>query len=167
MEIRSIDSFIGYYENLRERTSRLIREVPRDHLEWSYKEEKFTIGDVIRHIAAIERFMFAENILGRPSRYNGCSRALADGYDAVLAFFNRMHDETIAMLKGLSVDDLQEKCVTPSGVPITKWKWLRAMAEHEVHHRGELYIYLNLVGVKTPPMFGLTSEEVQARSVKD
>ena len=30
--------------------------------------------------------MFAENAAGRPSRYAGCGRELADGYDAVLAY---------------------------------------------------------------------------------
>jgi len=40
------------------------------------------------------------------------------------------------------------------------------MVEHEIHHRAELYIYLNMLGVKTPPMFGLTAEQVQERSVK-
>jgi len=45
------------------------------------------------------------------------------------------------------------------------WKWMRAMVEHEIHHRGELYIYLNLLGIKTPPMYGLTSEEVAENSV--
>jgi uncharacterized damage-inducible protein DinB len=41
---------------------------------------------------------------------------------------------------------------------------LAATIEHEIHHRGELYIYLNLIGVRTPPMFGLTAEEVQKAS---
>jgi uncharacterized damage-inducible protein DinB len=41
------------------------------------------------------------------------------------------------------------------------WKWLRAMVEHEVHHRGQLYLMLGMVGVATPPIFGLTSEEVR------
>ena len=40
----------------------------------------------------------------------------------------------------------------------------RAMVEHEVHHRGQIYIYLGMLGVKTPPIYGLTSEEVKARS---
>jgi uncharacterized damage-inducible protein DinB len=47
------------------------------------------------------------------------------------------------------------------------WKWLRAMVEHEIHHRAELYIYVNLLKIKTPPMFGLTSEEVQAKSIRN
>jgi uncharacterized damage-inducible protein DinB len=38
------------------------------------------------------------------------------------------------------------------------------MVEHEVHHRGQLYLYLGMLGVPTPPLYGLTSEEVKARS---
>jgi uncharacterized damage-inducible protein DinB len=39
------------------------------------------------------------------------------------------------------------------------------MLPHEVHHRGQIYMYPGILGVKTPPIFGLTSEEVRARSV--
>jgi uncharacterized damage-inducible protein DinB len=54
--------------------------------------------------------------------------------------------------------------MTPAGAPITTWKWLRAMVEHEAHHRGQLYLLLGLRGIATPPIYGLTEEEVQARS---
>jgi uncharacterized damage-inducible protein DinB len=33
-----------------------------------------------------------------------------------------------------------------------------------VHHRGELYAYLGLLGVTVPPLYGLTSEELRARA---
>jgi uncharacterized damage-inducible protein DinB len=38
------------------------------------------------------------------------------------------------------------------------------MVEHEAHHRGQLYLHLALLGIATPPLYGLTSEEVKARS---
>jgi uncharacterized damage-inducible protein DinB len=44
-------------------------------------------------------------------------------------------------------------------------KWLRSMAEHEIHHRGQIYLMLGLLGIATPPLYGLTSEEVRARSI--
>jgi uncharacterized damage-inducible protein DinB len=39
------------------------------------------------------------------------------------------------------------------------------LPEHEIHHRGQLYTILSVLDVPTPPIFGLTSEEVRARSV--
>jgi uncharacterized damage-inducible protein DinB len=134
-------------------------------LEWTYQEGKFTLGDLIRHLAAMERFMFAENVQFKKSRYPGHGKELAEGYDDVLAFMSKMHRESMEIFRRLSDEDLQKKCLTPNETPITVWKWLRAMAEHEIHHRGQIYLYLGMLGVPTPPLYGLTSEEVLSRSV--
>ncbi|WP_343746255.1 DinB family protein [Chitinophaga sp.] len=162
MEITSINTFLPYYDKIRERTKRLLAVVPPDSLDWAYKPGKFTIGDEIRHIATIERYMFAETVAGRPSCYRGCGKELADGYDAVMAYFDQLHEESMAIFRALSEEDLQRKCTTPGNATMPVWKWLRAMVEHEIHHRAQLYIYLNMIGVKTPPMFGLSAEEVAA-----
>ena len=37
---------------------------------------------------------------------------------------------------------------------------------HEAHHRGQLYLMLALRGVKTPPIYELTEEEVAARGAQ-
>jgi uncharacterized damage-inducible protein DinB len=49
---------------------------------------------------------------------------------------------------------------TPVGAEITAWKWLRAMCEHEAHHRGQLSLYLRMLGVEPPPIFGHKAEAV-------
>ncbi|GHN00982.1 hypothetical protein WSM22_24710 [Cytophagales bacterium WSM2-2] len=164
MEIRSIKSFVDYWNSIRERTNRLVKVVPADQLDFAYMPGKFTIGDEIRHIATIERYMFIETIAGKKSTYPGCGKELADGYENVVNYFNRLHQESVAILTGFTDDYLTAKCFTPGNTEITVWKWMRAMVEHEIHHRAQLYIYLNLLQVKTPPMFGLTAEEVQSRS---
>jgi uncharacterized damage-inducible protein DinB len=166
MEITNAEHFLSYFEKVRERTLRVARYIPEDRLEWSYGEGKFTFGDILRHLGAIERYMFAENARLRPSRYPGHGRELADGYDAVFEYLQRMHAEAVEIFAGLSPADLQRKCVTPGGGELTVWKWLRSMVEHEVHHRGQLYVYLSMLGIPSPPLYGLTSEEVLARSLQ-
>ncbi|HKW48894.1 MAG TPA: DinB family protein, partial [Gemmatimonadaceae bacterium] len=90
---------------------------------------------------------------------------LAAGFDATIAFYDRLHDESRALFAELTDARLIEKCHTPADTPITVGKWLRAMIEHEAHHRGQIYLMLGMRGVSTPPIYGLTSEEVRARSV--
>jgi uncharacterized damage-inducible protein DinB len=166
MEIKTIEPFLDYFEKIRERTVRVVRSIPADKFDWTYKDGKFTFADIIRHLATIERYMYAENVQLKPSRYPGHGRELADGYEEVLAFMNRMHAEALEIFRRLSDDDLKRKCMTPGGAEIATWKWLRAMIEHEIHHRGQLYLYLGLLDVPTPPIYGLTSEEVRERSEK-
>lgn len=164
MEIKTIGPFLDYFEKVRARTLRVVGCMPPDKIEWTYREGKFTFGDLIRHLAATERYMYAENARLRPSRYPGHGRELADGYGQTLAFMDRMHQESVDIFRGLTDADLLKKCVTPAGSPVTVWKWLRAMVEHEAHHRGQLYLYLGVLGVPAPPIYGLTSEQVRERS---
>jgi uncharacterized damage-inducible protein DinB len=165
MEIQSVQQFLEYWSSLRRRTRRVVECIPPERIEWTCRAGAFTLGDLVRHLATIERYMYAETVAGRPSRYHGCGRDLADGYDAVLAYFDRLDVEAKAIFGALSDADLERKCQTPAGTAITTWKWLRAMCEHEAHHRGQIYLMLNLLEVPTPPLYGLTSEEVRARSV--
>ncbi|MEM9921298.1 MAG: DinB family protein [Bacteroidota bacterium] len=164
MQIQNTKDFLAYYARIRQRTLKVIDCIPQDQLEWTPQVGRFTLGDQVRHIAAIERYMYAETILGKPSRYRGCGSELAEGFEETLAFMNRLREESIAIFRSLSAAQLNEKCLTPTGHPITIWKWLRALIEHEIHHRGQIYLYLGLLEVKTPPIFGLTSEEVAALS---
>jgi uncharacterized damage-inducible protein DinB len=75
-----------------------------------------------------------------------------------------MHAESMAIFRGLSDDALEAKCMTPGGVELRVSKWLRSMVEHEVHHRGQIYMMLSMIDVPTPPIYGLTEEEVKRRS---
>jgi uncharacterized damage-inducible protein DinB len=164
MEITTIQPFLQYFGTVRERTLRVARCIPPDKLDWAYAQGKFSFGDLLRHVAVTERYMWAENVQGHPSKYTTQGKELADGLDNVLAFMERLHTESLQIFSKLTDEDLRRKCKTPGGGEITASKWLRAMTEHEIHHRGQIYLYLGILGVPTPPIFGLTSEEVRARS---
>jgi uncharacterized damage-inducible protein DinB len=164
VQITSIDPFLEYLESARSRTRRTVLCIPPADLEWAHMPGRFTLGDIVRHLGAIERWMFAENACGRPSRYPGHGRDLADGFDATVGYFDRMHAESVEIFGTLTPEQLAGRCVTPAGSSIPVWKWLRAMLEHEAHHRGQLHMMLSMRGVKAPPLFGLTEEEVRARS---
>src|SRR5690606_10589447 len=139
LEIRSIEQFLTYYEGVRERTRRVVACIPDEHMEWRHAPGRCSLGDLVRHLAALERHMFAENVAGRPSTYAGHGPELADGPDAVRRYFEEMHAQSIDVFRSLSDEDLGRRCTTPAGISLPVWKWLRAMVEHEVHHRGQLY----------------------------
>ena len=136
--------------------------IPPGKIDWSYAPGKFTLGDLLRHIAVTERYMFAENVQRHDSRYTSHGPELAADYDSVIELMKRLHAESLAIFANLTDEDLRRKCKTPGAVKMQTAKWLRAMVEHEVHHRGQIYLYLGLLGVPTPPLYGLTSEEVRA-----
>jgi uncharacterized damage-inducible protein DinB len=157
-------TLLDYLERVHERTRRIVLLIPPADIEWAPSPGWFTFGGLVRHLATIERCMYAENALGRPSRFDGHGPELASGRDAVIELYDRLHAESAAIFATLDTAALSAKVTTPAGAPITLWKWLRAMAEHEAHHRGQLYLMLAMRGVQTPPLYGLTSEEVKGLS---
>jgi uncharacterized damage-inducible protein DinB len=158
--------FLDYLDKVHARTRRVAVLVPPDDLEWAPAPGRFTFGDLVRHLAGIERGMYAETVHGRPSRYPGHGRELADGFDATIAYYDRLYAESRALFAALDEERWSAKCETPAGAPITVSKWLRLMVEHEAHHRGQLYLMLGMRGVKAPQLYGLTEEEVLSRSVR-
>jgi len=159
-----LEDFLKNQERVRERTRRLAACIPAEHVEWTYKPGAFTLGDLVRHIAVTERYIWAETVHNRPTRYTTHGRELADGRDAVLAFLDRLHEESIGLFRALTPEMLASKCTTPAGTPLTTWRWLRMMPEHEIHHRGQIYTMLGMLNVPTPSLYGLTASDVQARA---
>ena len=93
MEIKDIQLFLNYYTKIKNRTRRLFEYIPKDKIEWTYHSEKFTFGDIIRHLANIERMMYAENVQQKMSLYNGCGINYAKGYENVIKFYNGQRTE--------------------------------------------------------------------------
>jgi uncharacterized damage-inducible protein DinB len=164
MENTEALQFTTHLEKIRARTLRVARCIPPEKIEWTFKPGRFTLGDLLRHLAGTERYMWAENARFKPSRYPGHGKELADGFDNVFAYVDRLHKESVEIFSALSDDDLHKKTITPDGASITLIKWLRLMIEHEIHHRGQIYIYLAMLDVPTPPLYGLTEEQVRERS---
>ncbi len=160
MEIQNVENFLSYYERTREITSRVMEVIPRDQLDFAYMPGKFTIADLVRHIAAIERNVFAEVAVGNKSTYRGCGKELADGYETIMSYFHQMHKESVEIFKSIKDDDLKNKIRSLDGKEIELGSFLRALVVHEIHHRAALCIYLNLLNVESPPIIGLKEEQV-------
>jgi uncharacterized damage-inducible protein DinB len=155
------DDFLSYFEQVRARTTGVVRAIPPDKIEWTCRQGDFTLGDLARHIATTERYIFAECACGHPSRYKSCGRDLADGLDNVIAFMERMHSESMDIFRGMTDEDFLKKGTSPEGKPVTAWRMLRAMLEHEAHHRGQMYVYLGILGAPVPSLYGLSERQVK------
>src|SRR5512136_106872 len=96
--------FLRYLDHVRTRTRNVAACIPGDRLEWTYKPGAFTLGDLVRHIAVTERYIWAETVHNRPSRYVTHGREVADGRDEVLAFMDRLHEEAMEQFRALTPD---------------------------------------------------------------
>jgi uncharacterized damage-inducible protein DinB len=156
--------FVEYWPRVRSRTIRLFEVVPAGLEDWSPGAGAMTIADVFRHLALTERWLFVEVATGGASRYSSHARDLAPSRAAIEALLGGCHESSMHILDAFDRAAWDRQVLTPAGAAMPAWKWLRAMVEHEAHHRGQLYLALRLAGVRTPPLYGLSAEEIMARS---
>jgi uncharacterized damage-inducible protein DinB len=163
--IQSAADFIKYFEGVRRRTMNYIRVVPADRLGWSPKEGEFSCADILRHIIAAER-MFVRVVIEDRWKYEDHETGHKQSLDELTASLETTHAEVMDRLKQLPDQDLNEPRFGPKreGQPIKAWRWLMVMAEHEIHHRSQLAVYLSLMGVQPPHIFGLGVEDLIALS---
>jgi uncharacterized damage-inducible protein DinB len=164
--IQSVADFIKYFDSVRRRTLNYIRVVPSDRLNWSPKEGEFTCADIIRHIIATEK-MFVRVAMDGRWHYEGHEAEKKQSLEELMALLETAHAEAMDRFGQLPDQDLYEPRPGPKGEgqPLKVWRWLMAMAEHEIHHRSQLSVYLSLMGVQPPHIFGLGVEDLIALSV--
>ncbi len=113
MEIENVEAFLPYLESVRRRTRAVAECIPEDRLEWSPGRGRFTPGDLVRHIAAAERWMWAENVQGASIPICG-SRAQAGGTkEEVLELLDRLHAGSADIIARLTPEHLQSSNIPP------------------------------------------------------
>lgn len=159
--ISSIHAFADYFEGIRKRTLNYIRAIPADRIDWSPRAGELTCGDLIRHLTAAET-MFTGVVIEGKWKYVGHDANLALTLDAVIARLETSHADAMAKLRAVNDAQLIEPRPSLKGPPAKAWRWLMALVEHEVHHRSQLAVYLALMGVEPPQIYGLGIEDIVA-----
>jgi uncharacterized damage-inducible protein DinB len=164
--IQTAADFTKFFDGVRRRTMNYIRVVPPDQLDWTPKAGEFSCADILRHIIVAEK-MFVRVVIEERWKYEDHKAKQKQSLDELIASLETTHAEAMEGLRHLSDQDLDEPRSGPKGEgqPIKAWRWLMVMAEHEIHHRSQLAVYLSLIGVQPPHIFGLGVEDLIALSV--
>lgn len=159
--LQNVNRFIDYFEGIRRRTLHFIDAIPADRIDWFPSDGEFSFGDLIRHLAATEE-MFVGALVDGKWKYAGHKIQGKQERDAAITVLKSTHQEAMMRLGTLSDAALNESRRSLSGQEVKTWRLLMAMVEHEVHHRSQIAMYLTLIKIKPPHIYGLGVEDVIA-----
>jgi uncharacterized damage-inducible protein DinB len=133
----------GLLQALDELTDAQLGFVPRAGM-WS-------LGTVARHIANAEegwfRYAATRELAEWPGEYTAQEFPTVESIKALLS---EVHGRTEAFLKTLDVADLDQDLEMPWSEQLSL-RWITwHVLEHEIHHRGEIYLMLGLMGREAP-----------------
>jgi uncharacterized damage-inducible protein DinB len=164
--IQSAESFIRYFDGIRRRTLTFAQTIPAEQIDWSPQAGEFTCGDILRHLAAVEKITIYAVVNKRWAAYPGHDRDLAHGLDEIIHYVAVTHAEAMSLLRALPDSELNQPRTALTGRPLKAWRLLMSVIEHEVHHRSQLASYLTVMGVEPPQIFGLEVDDVVTLSTK-
>lgn len=108
-----------------------------------------SVGGILLHLINVEQgwihYVIRRKLESWPQEKSGLATV-----DALRAEMEAVHDETLAYLETLDVEDFNRIVQVPDdGTPKLGWI-LWHVFEQEIHHRGELYLCLSLLGYDRP-----------------
>jgi uncharacterized damage-inducible protein DinB len=146
-------------------TRRVLERVPTDRLSWQPHTKSMSLGQLAQHLALIPGNM------ARLSQQDGVDMstrkmeyAPGESTAAILATF----DASVATAKA-TVNELDDAVANATWrmtfgereiLAVPRTAMLRTMLMHHmIHHRGELVVYLRLLDVPVPVVYGRSADE--------
>jgi len=149
-----------------EYTRALLKAVPEEHLEWRPHEKSMTLGALAGHIAeapAWTHSMLTERFDMTEAEREGYKPFVATSVDELLATRETNAVAFNTDLKGRDDDFMNAIWTMSAGgheiMSLPRHAAIRTIIiRHISHHRGQLTVYLRLLGVPVPPTYGPTAD---------
>ena len=160
------DFFLEHYDREHATTMNVLRAYPPDQLDLKPSPKSNSARD-IAWIFVIERTLgtrvwndeYAQGL----SAVKGTPPKPPEKWEDLLAALEKAHQEFRDLVAAASEEDLQ-KVVHFFTAPktlgeYTRLQWIWFLVHDQIHHRGQLSVYLRMAGGKLPSIYGPTADE--------
>jgi uncharacterized damage-inducible protein DinB len=156
------DTLLPEFEQEMATTRRLLERVPSEQGQWKPHPRSFALG----HLAQLVAWMpgWVTNAI-RETELNlaGAGKYSFETTDTLLALFDRNVREAKEAIGAARDEDYQVNWSLKMGeqvlVAMPRAAVVRQTISHLVHHRGQLTVYLRLLDVPIPSIYGPTADE--------
>jgi uncharacterized damage-inducible protein DinB len=144
-------------------TRRVLERVPEEKLSWTPHPKSMSLGQLALHVALIPGSL-AEFLSELTRETPSFSFPEATSLSEILLALNKSEATALAKLSAWGKDDLVAEWKLTQGtqtiITAPRIKMVRSlMLNHWYHHRGQLVVYLRLLGVPVPSVYGPSADE--------
>ena len=160
------DSFISELKYEGAITRKIMDQVPWNKKDWKPHEKSMTAGRLATHIT--ETLQWIQRIHEIDDldflTYFSIKQHTAETKEELMLLFQANLNEAIGHLSAMSDDDFDKTWIVrkgeqvmfniPKKVAVRSWAF-----NHQIHHRGQLSVFLRLLDVPVPGMYGPSADE--------
>jgi uncharacterized damage-inducible protein DinB len=145
-------------------TKRLFERVPEDKMDWKPHDKSRSLGQLAMHIASVPAgvtSLATPDTCEVPKFENETSakscqeliQTLDDGISSAKEALSKMSDERMSAMLKFTADG-------NTVMEVPRAAFLRSvLLNHNYHHRGQLSVYLRLLDVPLPSIYGPSADE--------
>lgn len=141
----------GHWDEVRDGLFRALDRLTDAQLDFVPREGLWSLGTVARHIANAEEGWFRYVVTGEltewPAEYTAEDYSTVASIKSLLA---DVHARTEDYLATVGTADLDRAIETPWGKQFSLRWIVWHVLEHEIHHRGEIFLMLGLLDLEGP-----------------
>ena len=147
-------------------TRRLLERVPDGQFAWSPHQKSMTLGKLATHVAEVLTWL-PETVHKTEINWDTTAPYVPKSFDTregVLAFFDQSREAARSALAGASDAELMQPWTFKKDGQVVfsqpKIGVIRGMVmNHMIHHRAQLSVYLRLLDVPVPSIYGPSADE--------
>jgi uncharacterized damage-inducible protein DinB len=160
-----IDAYLAEFDHEAATTRRLLERVPADKLGWKPHEKSMTLGQLANHLSQMPGWM---EVIGGQDELDfsqgGPQPEPGDTPEAILESFDRSVETFKRIAPSVSDDAMGQSWKLRDGekifVDLPRAAAIRTfILNHVVHHRGQLSVYLRLLDVPLPSIYGPSADD--------
>jgi uncharacterized damage-inducible protein DinB len=149
--------FQEHYDQVTRVTCRAVRTIPPDKLDMKPTPEMMSVKDLAAHMFLSEKVMMKGARTGEILQEDFAEAGRLVGAmktpEEIAAYGEKVHAETNAWIAGATDADYAKPVKAFWGMTMTPEVCVMSSYEHTVHHRGQLYVYLRLMGLVPPDQY--------------
>jgi uncharacterized damage-inducible protein DinB len=150
------------------KTIKMIERVPMDKPDWKPHDKSMALGRLTMHVIDMYHWVtltINQDELDFAKSYN--SPKFPDTNEELVEILEKNVEAAISVLEGTSDEELSKPWSLRNGEHIyftmPKKVVLRDMCyNHITHHRGQLSVYLRLLNIPIPGMYGPSADDMEA-----
>jgi uncharacterized damage-inducible protein DinB len=158
--------FIAELKHEAASTKRMLERVPDDKFDWKPHEKSMSLGRLSSHVAELPGFMNSILTMDEFDFAKGHYKSsITKTSQELMDTFQQKLDEVVETLQNTSDEKMQSNFTLRSGehvfATVPRIVAIRSMAmNHIIHHRGQIAVYLRLLDIPVPGLYGPSADEM-------
>ncbi|WP_181304011.1 DinB family protein [Rufibacter sp. XAAS-G3-1] len=147
-------------------TRKMLERVPEEHFDWKPHAKSMSLKALAAHVAELPGMFIAYVLKSEELDFSTQKYTPFAGtsHQELMAHFEENYQKAVKALNDTNVVEIAKNWTLRSGehviVSMPKQAVIRNLAmNHLIHHRGQLSVYLRLLDVPVPGMYGPSADE--------